>query len=60
MNEKGEFSFAEECQHLCVHRDGIGMTGYKKHKKIEASSTVKYQVYHVYKECDIIHMNLNI
>eukprot|EP00978_Attheya_sp_CCMP212_P013312 scaffold33437_cov68-Attheya_sp.AAC.7 len=50
MNEEGEFSFAEECQRLCVHRDSIGMTVDMKHKKREASSAIKKWVYHVHKE----------
>ena len=33
MNEEGEYSFAEECQRLCLHRDSIGMNGDAKHKK---------------------------
>ena len=60
MNEEGEFSFAEECQRLCVHRDNIGMTGDTKHKKREAASAVKQRIYHVHQENDIMHMNLNI
>ena len=40
MNEEGEFSFAEEWQCFRVHQYSIGMTGYTKHKKREASSTV--------------------
>ena len=60
MNEEGIFSFAEEFQHLCVHQDNTGITGDTKHKKREASSAVKQRVYHVHKEYDVIHMNLNI
>jgi len=60
MNEEGEYSFAEECQRLCLHRDCIGMTGDAKHKKREALAAVKQRVYHVHKECDVMYMNLNI
>ena len=60
MIEEGEFSFAEEFQHLCVHQDNTGITGDTKHKKREASSAVKQRVYHVHKEYDVMDMNLNI
>ena len=60
MNEEDEFIFAEEFQRLCVHRDNTGITGYTKHKKREASSAVKQRVYHVHKEYDVMHMDLNI
>ena len=33
MNEEDEFSFAEECQRLCVNRDSMGMIGDMTNKK---------------------------
>ena len=45
---------------MCVHRDSIAITGDTKHKNREAPSAENQWVYHVQKECDLIHMNLNI
>ena len=33
MNKENEFSFDEECEHLCVNRDSMGMIGDMTNKK---------------------------
>ena len=33
MNEEGGFSFAQEFQQLCVHKNSVGMTGDTKYFK---------------------------
>ena len=54
MTEKGEVSFAEECNRLLDLLDEIDTKGDKKHAKREAKSRFKNKYYWVHKEDDII------
>ena len=50
MTEKGEVSFAEECNRLLDICDEIGTKGDKKHAKCKAKARLKYKYYWIHKE----------
>ena len=49
MTDKGELSFAEECQRLLDLCDKIGTKGDKKHAKRKAKARLKQKYYRVHK-----------
>ena len=54
MTEKGEVSFAEECERLLDLCDEIGTKGDKKHAKREAKARLNHKYYRIHKEEDTL------
>ena len=54
MTDKGEVSFAKECNRLLDLRDEIGTNCDKKHAKREAKARLKHKYYWIHKEEDTL------